>query len=101
MREEEPRMAESPQIDREEWMPPRRRWHDEDGRAMLAALRTSGDSVAVFAHRHGIKVARVRKWITRLARRAATVPETAKKVRATFAPVRLIASRAAPDSWIE
>jgi transposase-like protein len=61
-----------------------RRWTKEDGRAMAEAYAASGLSQVAFARRHGLKVERVRWWLTQLNEKKPREPEV------TFAPVRLV-----------
>lgn len=74
------------------WSPPRdrRRWGLDVGRAMVGALRRSGETQAAFARRHGLGEERVRRWLARV--------EKASRKRGpaiTFAPVRLTATTTA------
>ena len=76
-----------------EWTPPRgrTRWQQEDGEAMVAALRASGETPAEFARRHGVQEVRVQRWVARVGRRSrpsAMVPSV------TFAAVRVTAEPA-------
>jgi transposase-like protein len=41
-------------------------WREEDARAVLARLETSGEQMAGFARRHGIGLQRLRWWRSRL-----------------------------------
>jgi transposase-like protein len=54
-------------------------WREEDARAVVAAWRASGQSVAAFARHHGVQRRRIARWIRRL--------ETAAAVH--FHPVRV------------
>ena len=76
-----------------EWTPPRGRvrWRLEDGEAMVAALRASGETLAAFARRHGVHEARVQRWASRVNRKRRS-SATAQPV--TFAPVRVTAKPA-------
>jgi transposase-like protein len=86
----------------QEWTPPRRRrWDEAAGRAMVAALRQSGESACAFAKRHGLDENRVHRWVKRLvvAPAAPSAPSVAAVSTAPpscmaipFAPVRLVAA---------
>lgn len=76
-----------------EWAPPRGRvrWQLEDGEAMVAALRASGETPAEFARRHGVQEVRVQRWVARVGRK----PRPSASVAAVvFAPVRVTAEQA-------
>jgi hypothetical protein len=77
-----------------EWTPPleRARWHQQDGEAMVAALRASGETPAAFALRHGVQEVRVQRWVTRVGRR---LRPSAGVAPVTFVPVRVTAEPAA------
>lgn len=75
-----------------EWAPPRgrMRWQLEDGEAMVAALRASGQTPAEFARRHGVQEVRVQRWVARVGRN----PRPSATVQpVVFAPVRVTAQR--------
>jgi transposase-like protein len=63
-------------------------WREEDGRAVVAAWRASGESLSAFARRHGVRRGRVARWIRRL--------ETVAPLH--FHPVRIIGALDAPES---
>jgi hypothetical protein len=77
-----------------EWTPPRGRprWQYADGELMVAALRASGETPAVFARRHGLHEVRVERWVARVGRKA----RSAASVRpVAFAPVRVTSAQPA------
>ena len=78
-----------------EWVPPlgRERWKTADGAAMVAALRASGEEAAAFARRHGLKVARVQKWVKRLEAKSRQASRTVASTTVPFAPVRVTVER--------
>jgi transposase-like protein len=66
------------------------RWQLEDGEAMVAALRASGETPAEFARRHGVQEVRVQRWVARVGRK----PRPSATVQpVVFAPVRVTAQR--------
>ena len=76
-----------------EWAPPRgrMRWRLEDGEAMVAALRASGETLAGFARRHGVQEVRVQRWVARVGRK----PRPSVPIQpVVFAPVRVAAEQA-------
>jgi transposase-like protein len=79
-----------------EWTPPRgrKRWQLEDGKAMVAALHASGETVAGFARRHGVQEMRVQRWVTRVGSKP-HAPAAGQPV--VFAPVR-VTTRQATES---
>jgi hypothetical protein len=67
------------------------RWQLEDGEAMVAALRASGETPAEFARRHGVQEVRVQRWVARVGRK----PRASATVQpVVFAPVRVTAQQA-------
>ena len=62
-----------------------RYWRETDARAALAAHRTSGLSLPVFARRHGLTVQRLRWWRQRL-----TPAPSAAPAPAQWLPVQLL-----------
>ena len=75
-----------------EWAPPRgrMRWRLEDGEAMVAALRASGETPAGFARRHGVQEVRVQRWVARVGSK----PRPSVTVQpVVFAPVRVTAEQ--------
>lgn len=76
-----------------EWAPPRgrMRWRLEDGEAMVAALRVSGETLAGFARRHGVQEVRVQRWVARVGSKPRP-PAAVQPV--VFAPVRVTAEQA-------
>jgi transposase-like protein len=65
----------------------RRYWRSEDARVAVEAWDRSGETLAAFGRRHGIKPQRIRRWADRLAEHD-EVPTTAESVQ--FYPVRLV-----------
>lgn len=65
----------------------RRYWRETDARAMVEAWRSSGDTLAGFTRRHGVKLKRLARWVTRL--------ERTGEAPLHFHPVRLVQSRSA------
>lgn len=65
-------------------------WREEDGRAVVEALRKSGLPLAVFARQHGLGATRVRWWRNRLEEREEAGPMTP----AALVPVTLIGTSA-------
>jgi transposase-like protein len=59
----------------------RQRWGVEDGRAVVESWRQSGEALAEFARRHGLKPQRLSRW----ARRIEAADEAVR-----FHPVRLV-----------
>jgi transposase len=59
----------------------RRYWREAEARVMVEAWRTSGESLAGFARRHGVDPRRVARWAGRV---AGSVPAPVR-----FHPVRL------------
>jgi hypothetical protein len=57
------------------------RWAEEDGRAMAEALARSGETVAAFAQRHGLKPQRVHTWKRRFAKSVKAVSFVAVRVK--------------------
>ena len=45
----------------------RRYWREDDARLVLGALERSGETMAAFARRHGVKVRRLEYWRDRVA----------------------------------
>jgi transposase-like protein len=80
------------------WQPPRdrRRWTLGDGRALVAALRTSRQTAGDFAREHGIHEERVRRWVRRVEQLRAAPALAAAPAPLAFAPVRLV-ERAEPE----
>ena len=76
-----------------EWAPPRgrKRWQVEDGEAMVAALRASGETIAGFARRHGVQEVRVQRWVARVGKKPHALA-TGQPV--VFAPVRVTTRQA-------
>jgi hypothetical protein len=58
---------------------------------MVAALRVSGETPAVFARRHGLHEVRVQRWVARVGRKSRS---TSAMPPVAFAPVRVTAARA-------
>jgi transposase-like protein len=77
-----------------EWTPPRgrKRWQLEDGKAMVAALHASGETMAGFARRHGVQEVRVQRWVARMGKKP-HAPAAGQPV--VFAPVQVTARQAA------
>jgi transposase-like protein len=63
----------------------RRYWREADARAVVEAWRRSGESVASFARRHGLKRRRLSPWVSRVEARERAV---------RFHPVRLVGGNA-------
>ncbi len=75
-------------------------WTEEQGRAALADLKASGDSVAAFARRTGITRQRIYYWTKRAA--SVRTRAQAREDEPNFVAVRLPCSRAnAQSAWIE
>ena len=76
-----------------EWTPPRgrKRWQRDDGEAMVAALRASGETIAGFARRHGVQEVRVQRWVSRI---GAKPPAPTAGQPVVFAPVRVTTPQA-------
>ena len=76
-----------------EW-PTARRWTEEQARAALEALASSGEGVAAFATRHGIDAQRVHCWRRRLSRSVTITPPTFVEVvpaaRPMVAPFEIV-----------
>ena len=73
-----------------QWRPSReRRWSEQEGRAMVAALRASGASIGEFAARHELDPQRVRYWLGRVEEGRAARRRMGNRAIG-FAPVRVI-----------
>ena len=68
-----------------------RRWTEDEGRAMVAAWRRSGASLAAFARQRGVQDMRLRYWVARLAE----LKENGTP-RVRFHPIRLIEASEGP-----
>jgi hypothetical protein len=66
---------------------------------MVAALEASGETQAEFARRHGLKEARVQRWVGRVSGLRPGESEPTLAVR--FAPVRLGGSARSGESGLE
>jgi hypothetical protein len=64
-------------------------WREAEARVLVEAWRGSGEMLARFARRHGVKPRRLARWVSRLERGAD------KEVR--FHPVRLLEEQAEPE----
>jgi hypothetical protein len=65
-------------------------WRDEDARVVLDVWSASGQSVAAFAHEHGLQRARLHRWKQRL------MPDIADEVGALFWPVKVATEPSRP-----
>jgi len=69
----------------------KRQWSEEDGRTVVNAWETSGESVGSFARRCGLVPQRVHWWVNRMGRRQATAPAFVPvTVRSTSAAVTVV-----------
>ena len=65
-------------------------WRESDARILVEAWRSSGETLARFARRHGVERPRLSRWVVRL--------EGVAGEALRFHPVRLVDQRREPDS---
>lgn len=67
-----------------------KQWTSDDAKRVLAAWKNSGESMAGFAHRHGLNAQRIAWWRERLASTpvAAALTVVPVTVRAEYPPAR-------------
>ena len=73
-----------------------RRWSEEEGRLVVEAWQTSGDSVPTFARRAGLAPQRVYWWKERLGRSEDASKPASATTTSTFVPLTVRAEGAVP-----
>lgn len=79
-------------------LPSRRRWNATDAQRVLAAIKASGQTVADFARKHGLRAGRIEVWRRRLGAEGPSESATFQEVaRATVSAALEGSSRSPVD----